>query len=55
MADFKHIIMWDRVCRRYTFAEVNIILLLQKNVNQEVFSGFLARIASCENKPDDPS
>ena len=50
-AEFKDLVKWDRLCRRYTIAEMNIILLYHKNINREIFKGFLDQLAVVDEKP----
>ena len=49
----KDILKWDRLCRRCTLAQMNIIVLYQRNVNQEIFKGFLDHLSagSEDDKP----
>ena len=51
----KDILKWDRLCRRYTLSQMNVILLYQRNVNQEIFKSFLAHLSAGteEEKPKD--
>ena len=44
----KDILKWDRLCRRYTVAQMNIILLYQRNINEDIFRSFLAHLATVD-------